>query len=342
MVAGLIDAWIGQNGVRKLEYNKFIARYMYHRLSSGGTYGPYYVPIIRQTIEKLVQHPSVKDDHANREHLERSACACKATLSGQSMMNPSARDGADQSESEMEANCLALAAWLGDLELVKSLHTGSDPDSFFGRPSWAAAARGHQDIVRFCLDHGALPYYDRRWYGYYCGERNPLAAAAFMGHESVVRLYLERPFFNFPLAEFEDPVDSHRLARECIWHQVNATCGYAAQGNHVNILKLLFDHYALEYPSIITSSFKSACYGGSTETAKFALESGANLTGALCSSSLCLNRAARSGSVSLVKWLASLEKTRQAGGVLPRAWREAWLRGNREMMLAIMPNRPLP
>lgn len=372
MVDGLIEAWIGANGVRRIEYQKFIAQYTYRHLTETGTYAPYYVPIIRQTIDRLVQHPAVKDDPANCEYLARNACACKAAHSGSRMLFPSPGERADQSEEELEANCLALAAWLGDMELVKSLHNGSDPESFFGRPSWAAAVGGHRDIVKYCLDHGASPYGGIKYLVIPKGP-NAFAGAAYRGHEDVVRLYLEQPLFQF--GECDDSAGRHAfLTQQTVeaggvgqdensqpkWRSTDLSnelftpSVHAALGNQVKTLELLLEHARrvcgtcpkcqVSYEVALDGIFLAACEGGAKETAELAVELGADFAETFYRSRPCLTQAIQAGSLPLVKYLVEKANTLEdnVSGVLRRAWREAKSRGSREMMLAILPNRPLP
>ena len=242
----------------------------------------------------LVQHTKSEHDAAKKELLERSACECLAANRGSTVFDDfNRRAGAPmQSEGGIEANCIAVAAWMDDLNLVKSLHQGSDPLSFFGRPSWAAAIQGHVDILKFCLDKGALAYEPTYVSGPNFGLwRTPLAAAAYMGRENTVQLLLQQPYYQ---AEEKD--------------QEGLAVYFAAIGNQVGTFKMLLDHIK---PKITPEKFLGnvdwslvvACRRGSPDTAKMALEHGADVYETDRAPRSCLQLAAISGSVPIVKML---------------------------------------
>ena len=138
------------------------------------------------------------------EFVERSACDCLATNKMSHAFPPTPHPQEElwlgDSTKNTPADCLALAEWMGDTDLLKELYWGSDPPSLFGKPSWAAAAQGHLEIVQFFLDEGALPYekalldnvedpfdYTNHLY------KSSLVAAAFKGHVNILEMFLQHP-----------------------------------------------------------------------------------------------------------------------------------------------------
>jgi ankyrin repeat protein len=283
--------------LEKLEYNfDFLARYVHFRLFARGPVHSW-TTTIRLAIQKLVEYTNYEFDSAKGENLEWSACACKATLEeGWAIDLQGASTTCNrQTESDIEPNALALAAWIGELDLVKSLHKGSDSVTFFGRPSWAAATQGHHDIVQFCLSYGALPYnpfHDRYLVSIHISLRSSsIAAAAYMGRESIVRLYLDQPYFQ---SEAQ--------------HEAKVAAVYAAHANQAHTFKMLLEHVkhtadSKGYLVALDYSFVNACRRGALETARLALEYGADIKQTDGGPRNCLQLAAISGSVPLVKML---------------------------------------
>jgi hypothetical protein len=242
----------------------------------------------------LIQNTKSEHDPARKERLERSACDCLAANRGSTVFDDFTRRAGDpmQSEGGIEANCLAVAAWMGDLELVKSLHKGSDPLSFLGRPSWAAATQGHMEILEFCLNEGALPYEPTYVSGPNFGLwRTPLGAAAYMGRENTVRRLIREPYYQ---GELHD--------------QQLLSVGFAAQGNQVNTFKILLEHLKdrstpKEFQEEVSWGLVLACRRGAPATAKLALEYGADVHETDLAPRSCLQLAAISGSVPIVRML---------------------------------------
>jgi len=242
----------------------------------------------------LIQRTKSEHDPARKELLERSACACLAANRGSTVFDDfNRRAGAPlQAEGDIEANCVAVAAWMGDLDLVKSLHNGSDSLSFFGRPSWAAATQGHLEVLQFCLDKGALPYEPTYVSGPNFGLwRTPLAAAAYMGRENTVQLLLRQPHYK---SEHSD--------------QEGLAIYFAAQGDQVNTFRILLDHTKAkvtpeEYLATLDWSLVLSCKRGASAIAKVALELGADVNETDRAPRSCLQLAAISGCVPIVKML---------------------------------------
>lgn len=194
---------------------------------------------------------------------------------------------------------------MGDLDLVKSLHKGSDPLSHFGRPSWAAAAQGHRDILQFCLDEGALPYetaFERGpSFGLY---RSPLAAAGYMGREAIVRLYLQLPDYRSEIRPDEE-----------------LAVYFTAQSNQINTFKMLLEHVQAKaapqkWLAIVDWALVCSCRRGAAATAKIALEYGADANETSRGPRSCLQLAAMSGSAPIVKMLLNAGAEIEASNLL--------------------------
>ncbi|KAK8084085.1 hypothetical protein PG996_002866 [Apiospora saccharicola] len=104
-----------------------------------------WVTTIRETCELFCQHVGL------RALLKRTSVF--KILSGLS------RDKRPDPELDggIWLNCCTIAACTDNLPLLKSFSAGSDPDppTFFGRPSWAAAAHGQVEVMRFLPEQGA-------------------------------------------------------------------------------------------------------------------------------------------------------------------------------------------
>jgi ankyrin repeat protein len=269
-------------------------RYLHHRVSTDGSVAHPWTAVIRKTSWMLIQHTKSEHDPAKKRLLEWNACACLAANRGVTVFDDFKRRAGDpmQSEGGIEANCLAVAAWMGDFDLVKSLHKGSDPLSFFGRPSWAAATQGHLEILQFYLDEGALPYEPTYVSGPNFGLwRTPLAAAAYMGHENTVQLLLQQPYY------CSEVRDQEELAAD-----------FAALGNQANTFTILLDHIKAKitpkrFLGTLDWALVCSCKRGAIATAKVALERGADVDGTDRGPRSCLQLAAISGCVPIAKML---------------------------------------
>ena len=132
-----------------------MARYLCHRVRTDQPLTHPWIITIRETCKMLMAHyESLGHAGQQTEILDGSICLCLAVNASHNIFKVltgyDEDDKAQYNGGTLE-NCLAIAAWIGDLTLVKSLHRGSDPISFFGRPSWAAAANGHITILQFLL-----------------------------------------------------------------------------------------------------------------------------------------------------------------------------------------------
>ncbi|KAF2690091.1 ankyrin [Lentithecium fluviatile CBS 122367] len=279
----------------KIQYHhNVIARYLHHRTSTDQSDVHPWIATIRDTSQMLAQYTKSEHDPAKIELLERSACSCLAANKGETVFKELNRQWGYPilSEGGIEANCLTVAAWMGDMDLVKLLHKGSDPLAFFGRPSWAAATQGHRDVLQFCLDEGALPYEPTYKSGpNFALHRSPLAAAAFMGRETIVELYLQQPHYRSEMRGDGD-----------------LAVFFAAQGNQVNTLKMLLDHVKAkaapqDWLSTVDWALICSCRRGASASAKIALDYGADINETDRSPRSCLQLAAISGSAPLVKLL---------------------------------------
>lgn len=296
-------------------HHNVIARYLHSRVClDGPDYHPW-IATIRDTSRMLAKYTNSRNDPAKYEFLERTACACLAHNRGMSvftcLQNPR-YEYPVPSEGGMDGNCLAVAAWMGDLDLVKSLHKGSDPLAFFGRPSWAAATQGHLEILQFCLDNGALPYEPTFSNGpSFNLDRSSLASAAFMGHENIVKFFLQYPHYR-----------SRFGGEEAI------SVYFAAQGNHANTLRIMLEHSRKitgdkEFMSRVDWSLVVACRRGAFDTAKVALEEyGASILETDKSPRSCLQLAVRASNPELVKLLLDAGAPLKADGVERQRFRD--------------------
>lgn len=185
--------------------------------------------------------------------------------------------------------------------MVESLNRGSDPPSFFGRPSWAAAAFGHLDVLQFFLRQGALPYEPtfRHITDLVLGE-TPLGAAAYMGHNDVVQLYLQPPNF-CPEVQNEEA--------KAIF--------VAAAGNQPQTLRTLLEHRRQtqqDFLEMIDAALLWSSRRGAPDATRVLLEYGAHPNETDKSPRSCLQHAAIAGDAATVKLLldagASMEASR--------------------------------
>lgn len=296
-----------------------IERYLHHRVCTDGPDTHPYIVAIRNTSRRLSKLTRPDGDPAELERLERSACACLAAQHGSDAWEIAGHSktrlmrSPERAEGGMDGSCLTLAAWTGNMDLVKSLYADSDPLTMFGRPSWAAAAQGHCDVLQFCLDRGAVPYEPDAKPGPALKLREtPLGAAAYMGHENIVRFLLQHEFYQ---------------SFSSLFAGVTAA-SFAGQGDQVNTLKLILDHVqSIARPLYIQGTADSALLGscdrGALHTAKLALDYGADPNETDPRPRSCLQLAARSGNALIVKMLLD------AGADIPPA------RGHRQRMVGL-------
>lgn len=229
------------------------------------------------------------------EGIQFDACLCLATQTSEVLrvlLKDAFDDRIDLGEATLENNCLAIASWIGDLSLVDSLHRGIDPLSFFGRPSWAAAAHGHLDVLQYLLGQGALPYEPLfRSRGYLGLGQSAIAAAASMGHGDVVRLYLQPPYLG-PQVEDE------------LYGAIHS----ASETDQPETLRILLDHHKQtqtehEYLSTIDCSLRLSCTRGAPKATRVLLEYGADPNDTDKQPRSCLQHAAKAGNTATVKLL---------------------------------------
>ncbi|KAK8077133.1 hypothetical protein PG996_003303 [Apiospora saccharicola] len=179
-----------------------------------------------------------------------------------------------------------------------------DPPSFFGRPSWAAAANGHADLFEFFLQRGALPRDPpTNWDNNLLLAETKLGAAAHRGHDRIVRTILATG----------DP-DVGREAKMATRH--------AAYANQPQTLRTLLDHYR-HTPSFSEAELAGrldyglafcSCPRGNAEATAVLLELGADPDATDYAPRSCLQLAAKAGDARTVRLLldagASLEAPR--------------------------------
>ncbi|CAG8956821.1 hypothetical protein HYFRA_00011210 [Hymenoscyphus fraxineus] len=282
-----------------------IARYLYHRVCTDDPVTHAWIVTIRETCRTLAQQTNSEKNTERVELLQRSACLClavNAVYSVFGILSGDAKDDRIELEGDTSANRFALAVWLGDMTLVESFTQEMDPDprSFFGRPSWAAAAQGHVHILQFLLNRGALPYNPTFSEGYaFLPSKSSLTVAAYMGHENITRLYLQPPHY-CPEVRKEE----------------GSAIMYAAQGNQPATLKCLLEHYQsistpLEYLRTIDGALVWSCRRGAAKSVRILLDLGADVNESDRGPRSCLQLAAVAGDTQVVKMLliagASLE-----------------------------------
>lgn len=199
------------------------------------------------------------------------------------------------------ADSLTVAAWIDDMNLVKSLYSGSDQSSLFGRPSWAAAAQGHLDILKFLLSEDALPYEPN----YVSGPtfelwKSPLGTAAYVGRDTIVEFYMQLPYCSSQIQPDE-----------------TLFIYFAAQANQANTLKILLDRYkkittTQEFLYNVDGVLKSACSRGAADSGRVLLDYRADVNETDSGPYPCLQLAAISGSTPLVKILLEADTSSEA------------------------------
>ncbi|KAI0515082.1 ankyrin repeat-containing domain protein [Xylaria bambusicola] len=147
---------------------------------------------------------------------------------------------------------LHVASYHGDISVVRTLLDNSiDPNlsnEYFGSALYAACYRGHADIARLLIEHGAA----------LDGEGSlgtPLEAATHLGHTTVVGLLLDKGAAFYP----------GRITTKCLLD--------ASREGHTTVVGLLLDRGVTFYPGgITTKCLLDASREGHTEIVKLLLE----------------------------------------------------------------------
>ncbi|KAL4804536.1 ankyrin repeat-containing domain protein [Aspergillus unguis] len=261
-------------------------------LAPGGTRS-YAFCTIRKATEWVAQH-SERDCRQICQVLSRSAAFYSSNLLRDAVGWQSGRsqDSLKKEQCDEKEHRLPAAACLGDIELVRTL---IDPDldintesDIFGTALVNAAREGHSAVVQFLLDKGADaaqntitwtdPYrnespfakkftvWDPMWPG---TPFTALSAAAFAGHEEIVRIFLDLP------------ADSKLSRSSCsFFHAIS----YAAWGGHVRILQTLiscadFDAIGPDVTkSVMQRALKSSAEKGHLDCMQFLLDAGVPVT----------------------------------------------------------------
>ncbi|KAI9157914.1 Ankyrin-3 [Paramyrothecium foliicola] len=293
----IFEEVVGVQASRIQYHHNIIARYIEHRVCVDPPVTHPWVITIRETCRMLANHTKLGDNKQdqNIQLLRSSVSLCLAVKTSRldlKVLIKDTRDDETTCKSSNQENCLAIAAWIGDLRLVKSLYHGSDTPSFFGRPSWAAAAQGNIHILRFLLAQGALPYEPNFRVGpSFKLSECPIGVAAYMGHRNIVQLYLEHEYFS----------------TEARWEEKTAIC-YAVQGDQQETLKLLLEHFKQHFPIDeylyeLDSCLVTGSRRGAGNSVRILLSCGANPDESDDSAYSCLQFAAKEGSVEIVKML---------------------------------------
>lgn len=320
LVTRLID-----RDVRKARFRDNLdlrARWVSQRLRDKADSRPY-VMMLRETIQMLVQHSGThhQRDAAHIKMLEYSACSCLAAHWAGSVFWLLSEDSfflefGKAYEGGIPANCLAVAAWIGDVSLIESFDAvGLIPYNLFGWPICAAAARGHTEIVQYLLERGAPG-------AGACAEKlfswtihkSPLRMAVYMGREDIVRLLLEPRYHN------HDAILDEKQA-----------IAVAAGNEQLAILGILLDHYRHyddpekpTFASAITEAFLTSCERGASRSAQILLQLGADINEPDGGPRTCLQLAARSGSAPTVKLLLDWGARLEPADRYPPAYQHKW------------------
>ncbi|KAF2135346.1 uncharacterized protein K452DRAFT_363221 [Aplosporella prunicola CBS 121167] len=271
-----------------------IARYLLYRIRADRTNIHPWVQTNCQTVQTLAKHAGWAQDLQKVEMLYQASCSCLALYKGRGVFHALSVGAGDEMQygGGTSANCLTVAAWVGDMALIKSFNLESNACSFFGRPLWAASAQGHLDVVKHFLNHNATENWLDTERGPWPGiARSPLDVAAYMGRESIVRLFLNPRYNNTTVQSWEG----------CAIHS-------AAIGGHANILTLLIHHYKeVKYPDDIVktlhASLIQSCRHGMHQTAQVLLQHGAKPIYTDVFPRTSLQWAAITGNAALVKML---------------------------------------
>ncbi|KAK8009301.1 Ankyrin repeat-containing protein [Apiospora marii] len=262
-----------------------IARYLHHRVCADGPDTHPWIRTIRKTCERLADHRT-----------------------------PSRPLIAARGDPNQRLPLLG-PAWMGDLKVVQSLlltqaptddesDTPLDPPSFFGRPSWAAAAGGHLRIYQWFLKRGAMPYEPpTSWNNDLVLGENPLVAAAHLGHDSIVRAILQ--------------ADHPETRRE-----VSKATKHAAYANQPQTLRTLLEDYR-RHPDFSQAKLRGrldynlafcSCRRGAADATRVLLEYGADPDATDYTPRSCLQLAAKSGDARTVRLLLEAGASLEAPG----------------------------
>ncbi|KAK8055632.1 hypothetical protein PG993_000859 [Apiospora rasikravindrae] len=312
MTRGIEDIVEADGGVleRLRPHFGVIARYLLHRVRTDGPDDSHpWIRTIRETSELLARHIETLGDSVPFDRIEANACLCLAVNAGDGVFKAVLRlkeqdplNVKEHLQVGTRENCLAVAAWMENSKFIQSLlvknaftcgsETDPDPLSLFGRPSWAAAVNGNVDLFEFFLKRGAKPFEATfKWNRRLILGDSPLGAAAYMGHDSIVRLIL---------GERHHP----ELERE-----VSKAINYAAYANQPRTLRTLLEHYKKTHSEaevlgqLDFSLLLYSCKRGAPDTTRVLLEYGAHPNETDYKPRSCLQLAARSGDAMTVKAL---------------------------------------
>ncbi|KAF2135987.1 uncharacterized protein K452DRAFT_313572 [Aplosporella prunicola CBS 121167] len=334
-----------------------LARYFLYRVRTDrrGNIHPI-VETIRQTVKEIARYYELdlNQEPEKAATLYQAACSCLALYRNQGVLlafrgfpetgkeeEDEEEDGAgekkgifDDFRNAVPGNCLTVAAWLGDMDLIKEIEldaynnpgdSTNDP-SLFGRPLWAAAAQGHLEVVNHFLDRGDRDYgvvHARSGWDIFFGiDKLAVGVAAYMGRGSVVQA----------LQQAQTLRQEEYLQHHSFWqlkdHEERAiVC--AVQGNQPELLSLLLDRYKegpwhSEYPgweftcSLTSFCLVISCKLGLHRPASVLLQHNANTLDTDFTPLSFLELAAISGNATLVKILldagAGLEPAKTTRG----------------------------
>ncbi|KAL9107591.1 MAG: hypothetical protein Q9227_007494 [Pyrenula ochraceoflavens] len=286
---------------------ELLARVLFHKAFVGKLLDQHHTLVaLRQTAYAIRGHYRNEDcEVVDEAFYEWLSCQCMARMRYSNTMNsltghPSPAFHAPNDPKETFWSRFTLAAYLGDLAIVKDYYSGMDinPCShYFSDPMSAAAAQGHTDIVQHLLSQGAD-----------ANTSTALEKATESNYYNVTDLLLN------PSTKIKP--SSLTLHRSII---------NAASGGHLQLLQTLLSCVMSLYPensplatlsSCLPQALFEACRNGATETAKFLMSAPFNLSNATfrsdhtSTSPDLLQTASKHGRVNIISLLFSISPSR--------------------------------
>ncbi|KAF2136514.1 uncharacterized protein K452DRAFT_343135 [Aplosporella prunicola CBS 121167] len=303
---------------------------LYTQLFGKNNHGCRIALFVRTTTSAIMAiHTSGEKEENSEERFTQAACACLVALGAGAILvhlDGSSRETFPCWDLEfeqnfeikehdcLEAECLTLAAYVGDTALfgdfckiISSKYGDTslrlDLHTRFGIPLWAATIQGHTEIMRYllksgkqhgvarCFENDGQPNHSRR------PVPSPFVAAtasALEGKKDALSLLLD-PEYGYEAATWEMR-EAMVLASRA--NNVSVLSFLLAQWNEKSVdAEPLWSDYALDMALV------ESCSGGAHSTARVLLQAGADPDAAGGDNRTCLQHAARSGNLTLVRML---------------------------------------